>query len=437
MQAFVSSSTVLSIGVLFGACGEAPRELIELSECDTPSEQAPRWPGCDDYSGPAPVRTVEPPGPPLSVGVACAPPSLLRLDDIPDQPSLDDCDPETVAIFEVDGHDLVGKYVTDRDAAEQGLRLWQELVLRVPENQLLDLVQFEISTDTDPVAYFNRTGDITASRYGLKIGFSTANFALNQADVCAPLAPRRGTFDWSLVHEFGHLRGWVDGSWDRFLETFPDVRGDGEGYPEDGSPLLTGDFVTSYAERADGDEDHAETWTTFVMLDELPPVGADEPLALQKVRWMASQPGLVALRQALRLTEPDGGDVLIDEAPRLPSPLDPVAPPPFLNGVWRTEVTGGNDAMQFEFTADNVIESVVSEGRVTVVRDFAELISCGVLQRFEVNLREDNGWGYNLTLGQDFDHPLEDSFYFDPDGGVVYWTRLGGDQDVWLHPVSR
>ena len=78
---------------------------------------------------------------------------------------------EIVATFEVDGHDLIGKY-------EGGLRLWQEFTLRIPENQLLDLVQLDISLDEDPVAYFNRTGNVTTSRLGLKIGFSVESFAL-------------------------------------------------------------------------------------------------------------------------------------------------------------------------------------------------------------------------------------------------------------------
>ena len=340
--------------------------------------------------------------------------------------------PETVAIFEVDGHDLVGKFVLDPVAAAEGLRLWQELVMRIPENQLLDLVQFEISTNPDPVAYFNRTGDITASRYGLKIGFSTENFTRNQPDICAPLEPRRGTFDWSLVHEFGHLRGWVDDSWPRFLDTFPDVQGPGDGYPEDGSPVLTGEFVTSYAERADGDEDHAESWTTYVMLDSLPPEEAGEPLALQKVRWMASQPGLAELRQALRITEPDGGDVTVEGAPRLRTNLEPIAPPAFLHGVWQTMPA----EEQFTFTTDNVVQHTLVDGLTTSTLDLAGLRGCGGLQRFEVNLTESNGWGYNATLGLMFDYPLEDSFFLDPDYDVVYWTRLTGEQDVWLHRVE-
>ncbi len=249
----------------------------------------------------------------------CTPPPLLKLDDIPDDPSLDPSNDDVVATFEVDGHALIGKFVRDDDAARGGLRLWQEFTLRIPENQLMDLVQLEIYLDDDPVAIFNRTGDVTTSRQGLKIGFSVDNFLLNAEDPCAPLVPRRGNFDWSLIHEFGHLRGFVDQSWPEFLETFPDVQGDGEGYPEDDSPVLTGDFVTSYAERSDGDEDHAESWTTFVMLPSsaIPEETVDEPLALQKVRWIAQQPGFRELREAIRITEPGAVVADVSPAPRL------------------------------------------------------------------------------------------------------------------------
>ena len=56
-----------------------------------------------------------------------------------DNASLDNGDPDTVAIFEVAGHDLIGKFVRDEVAAKGGLKLWQEVMLRIPANQLSDL----------------------------------------------------------------------------------------------------------------------------------------------------------------------------------------------------------------------------------------------------------------------------------------------------------
>lgn len=322
--------------------------------------------------------------------VTCTPPPLLNLDDIPDDPSLDPGDDDVVATFEVDGHDLIGKFVTDEDAAEGGLKLWQEFTLRIPENQLLDLVQLDISRDTDPVAYFNRNGNVTTSRLGLKIGFSVENFALNQADPCAPLEPRRGTFDWSLVHEFGHLRGFVDGSWPAFLTTFEDVSGDGEGYPDDGSPVLTGDFVTSYAERADGDEDHAETWTTYVMLaaSQIPEATPGESLALQKIHWMDQQPGLRELRDALRITENDAVTADVPPAPRLddsvfdPGGDDSVLIPAALHGQWRQSTDDGH---RVTFTADNIVLSRYEDGAQVERLSIAEAQAADALNYFEVH----------------------------------------------------
>ena len=374
----------------------------------------------------------------------CVPPPLLKLDEIPDDPSLDPNDDDIVATFEVDGHDLVGKYVVDEDAARKALPLWQELTLRIPENQLQDLVQLDISLDTDPAAYFNRTGDTTASRPGLKIGFSVVNFGLNQDDPCAPLEPRRGTFDWSLVHEFGHLRGFVDESWFRFLDTFPDVQGDGEGYPEDGSPILTGDFVTSYAERADGDEDHAESWTTYVMLpvDALPPKTDDEPLALQKVRWMDEQPGLRELREALRVTEADAVAVDVAPAPRIDtsmfdgdddddddddddSGVAEIEVPPELHGTWRES---GADGFVLTFTADDIVIAREENGVEIERLSLADEIAAGGLEYFEIH-------GGQPTLAYSFIRQGEATranhdFFLEGDPSTVLFVREELDTDT-------
>jgi len=296
----------------------------------------------------------------------CDAPPLLSLDEIPDDPSLAYDGGDVVATFEVDGHALIGKHVLDEAAAQGGLRLWQEITLRIPENQLSDLVQLDIYTDTDPVAYFNRTGSTTTQRTGLKLGFSVENFTLNDPDPCAPLEPRRGTFDWSLVHEFGHLRGFVDGSWPRYLTTFPDVRGEGDGYPEDGSPVLTGDFVTSYAERADGDEDYAEVWTTYVMLpsDEIPAQTEGEPLVLTKLRWMDAQPGLRELREAMRITESDATTVSPPAAPTLePGAIEPgnawILSPYLYQGTWRESP---EDGLVVTLSPDDIVIAEVEAG---------------------------------------------------------------------------
>ena len=354
---------------------------------------------------------------------ACNPPPLLRLEDIPDDPSLSyEENGDVVAIFEVDGHDLIGKHVIDEAAAEGGLKLWQELTLRIPANQLGDLVQFEISLDQDPVAYFNRNGNVTTDRTGLKLGFSVENFSLNDPDPCAPLRPARGNFDWSLVHEFGHLRGFLDRSWFSFLATFPDIRGEGDGYPDDGTPLLTGDFVTSYAERADGDEDHAESWTTYVMLadDELPPESEDEPLSLKKIRWMDAQPGLRELRQALRVTEADAEDVTVDPAPALdPAWLEegnaPILAPVLFQGTWRENPT---DGYALEFTADDVVVSQYESGTEVSRVSMAEQRGAGTLDYYQYH-NTSPSFAYSYIVSDEPGIRHNHDFFFESDDGPL------------------
>lgn len=342
----VPVSALFAVLVLAGCTGENP------SEPTSPASGTP-----------TPTATPTAPTGSPTVNDACVPTPLIELDSIPDDPSLNDDDDDTIAIFEVDGHALIGKHVDDEEAARNGLKLWQEFTTRVPANQLADLVQFEISLDEDPVAYFNRTGNVTTSRDGLKIGYSVASFEQNDPNPCAPLDKHRGSFDWSLVHEFGHLRGWVDGSWDAFEDTFPNVAASGDGFPDDGSPVLTGDFVTSYAARADGDEDHAETWTTFIMLDDdaIPPFSEGEPLALTKVRWMSEQPGYVALRNAIRISEPGVVPGPVDAAPRLQArPEGPrFSTPSWMHALYQESPT---DGQQVEFFGDDIILSTLVDG---------------------------------------------------------------------------
>ena len=411
---------------------------------DSAFEPMPPTPSPDSGSPPA---SGTPPGStapgPTTVGRVCTPTPLLELDGIPNNPGLDDGDPDTVATFEVNGHQLIGKHVTTRAAALGGLKLWQEITTRIPENQLLDLVQLDIFEDTDPIAIFNRTGRGTTDRPGVKLGVSTLNFSRNDADPCAPRIPRRGSFDWSLEHEFGHLRGWMDGSWDRFLVTFPDERGDGVGYPEDGSPVLTGDFVTSYAERADGDEVHAESWTTYVMLASLPPEQADEPLALKKVRWMDSQPGLSELRAALRISEPDGGGVTIAPAPRrVPGGdnpagnLESLTPPVSLHGSWASApgVTGETGvSYRFEISASDVVEIQLDAAGIELGRrSMADLADSVANPRFSGT---SNSLTYQLVISND--EVLEDTYTLDRINGVpyLYWSRLDVRNDIVLGPV--
>ncbi|MBL4684576.1 MAG: hypothetical protein JKY37_08315 [Nannocystaceae bacterium] len=382
----------------------------------------------DDTTGTQDDSTGSESGGDTDVQGDCTPPPLLSLDDIPDNPSLDYGGKNVVATFEVDGHDLIGKFVTDVAAAEGGLKLWQEFTLRIPENQLFDLVQLDIYLDNDPIAYFNRNGNVTTRRLGLKIGFSVDIFALNQDDPCAPLEPRRGTFDWSLVHEFGHLRGFVDESWPLFLDTFPDVQGPGDGYPEDGSPVLTGDFVTSYAERADGDEDYAESWTTYVMLPagDIPAPTAGESLALQKVHWMDQQPDLRELREAIRITEADYVAVDVPAAPPLdPSVfdsgdtgIDDIVVPVALIGQWRESPSDGHVVT---FASDDITLAQYEAGTKTESLSLGDAIAADAMHYFEIHGGSPT-LAYSYIQTEDGDRFNHD-FFLQEDGETVIFRR--------------
>lgn len=423
---------LLPLFALLAACGDSATDELPAgtSGAQTSSGTGTSSGGPAESSGSTSDAEGSESGSDASTGTpaGCVPPPLLALDDIPDDPSLDYGNDDIVATFEVVGHGLVGKHVTDSTAAEGGLKLWQELTLRIPENQLQDLVQFDIYLDSDPVAYFNRTGNVTTKRLGLKIGFSVENFALNQDDPCAPLEPRRGTFDWSLVHEFGHLRGFVDGSWPLFLDTFPDVQGPGDGYPEDGSPILTGEFVTSYAERADGDEDHAESWTTFVMLasDQVPDSLPGDPLALQKVQWMATQPDLVELRDALRITEPDHVGMSVPAAPALDTSIfdppgnDDIVVPPELHGEWQESEGEGHHVM---FAADDIVLAYREGGVETERLSLGEALAADALEYFEIHGGAPT-LAYSYIGAPDTDRFNHDFFLQDDGVSVVFHREV-------------
>jgi hypothetical protein len=246
--------------------------------------------------------------------------------------------------------------VADEAVAEGALGLWQELILRIPLNQRQQLVQLALfPSGGDLAGYVDNVGTQNdVGRYGPSLFLSADVLDENDPDPCAPLDPRRGTYEWTLIHEFGHLRQYADGSVDDFVETFGTETGDGEGYPEDGSPSLDGDWVTSYAERAGGDEDAAESFTTYVMLAELP---TEDSLAADKVHFFDAVPGYRELRGALRITEPGGGGTPPD-APLATYDLE-VAPPDWLWGTWQ-DASGATD-LEVTATSDDLVFSLLGE----------------------------------------------------------------------------
>jgi hypothetical protein len=73
-------------------------------------------------------------------------------------------------------------------------------------------------------------------------------------------------FPMEFRHEIEKFSGVYDG--DDVPQ--PKRSKDPKNYPDDGSPLVEGNFVTSYAERNPGDEEVVETFTTYLTVTKLP-----------------------------------------------------------------------------------------------------------------------------------------------------------------------
>ena len=171
----------------------------------------------------APAVQQDPVQRPVAVGAPhCSPPALQELDAIPTRAELTGGDPNVLAAFEVDGDQLIAVGYQSRAVAEGALSLWRELVLRIPTNQRPDLVQFEITRRSDPAGSTDNSGTGShTGRFGTVLAFSQTNLERNQEDPCAPLARRRGTYDWTLVHEFSHMRCYADGTVNEFVQAAP------------------------------------------------------------------------------------------------------------------------------------------------------------------------------------------------------------------------
>jgi hypothetical protein len=316
---------------------------------------------------------------------------------------------------------------TDRAVAEGALGLWRELVFRIPTSQRLDLVQLEITKASDPAGATDNSGTGSATgRFGYVLSFSASGIDRNDPDPTAPLARRRGTFDWTLIHELGHLRMYADGTIDDYMRDFENRTGPGRGYPEDGSPRTDGDWVTSYAERAGGDEDCAESFTTYVMLDELP---EGDSLAAWKVRWFARRPGYPELRRALRITEPDGSAAPLEPAPRAAFPLV-VEPAAWMVGTWRGTLEDG-DEIVYEITPDDIVRTRFEAGAEVErwsYRNLREVDALSTVDLYEV------GDDYYLHQVSVAGRPFSESFQAKGGTLVVDSERLG---ELTLQPVPR
>ena len=329
---------------------------------------------------------------------ACVAPVVPPLAEIPDDPVLAPADSNVIVAFEVDGDTIVGKYAADAASGQAALKLWQELVLRIPANQRMDLVEFRVFTSSDPAGFTSGTTGSATGRYGYVLAFTSEYF--NQREPCDPLTPRRGNYSWTLIHEYSHMRSVIDGTLDLF--TSPDTNGfgsypagDGSGYPDDGSPDLTRDFVTSYAERSAADEDYAESFTTYVMLATLPD---GDTGAAKKVRFF-EQHGFAELRKAIRVTEPDGSASPIAAAPRDTFPFV-LTPPSWILGTWQG-VSSDGLAIEYVFTADNIVIEETPTGGATTTKSYQDLRDGGVLATIDPFDNNETSYGYHVSVAGD------------------------------------
>jgi hypothetical protein len=363
-------------------------------------------------------------------GVECVAPTVPALADIPDDPSLAPTDSDRSVVFEVDGDSIVGKHVADAESGAAALILWQELVLRIPTNQRLDLVELNVITTSDPAGFMSGTTQSPTGRYGYALSV-TADYLDEDRDPCDPLIPRRGNYGWTLLHEYAHMRSVIDGTLDEF--TSPETngfgqyeQGDGSGYPADGSPDLTRDFVTSYAERSAADEDYAESFTTYVMLATLPD---GDTGAARKVRWFEDH-GFAELRRAMRVTEPDGSAAPIAPAPRAEFPFV-IAPPSWIHGTWQGETDDGA-AIEYTFSAGDIVITETPPGQPPKVTRYQHLRDDGQLATIDPFDNNESAYGYHVSVGRGVidrtEYHYVDSatqFHSDIDGlGTITFTRV-------------
>lgn len=227
------------------------------------------------------------------------------LEQIPDDPKLDEAPGKYLAVFEIEGDEIVGKSIRDEEAGELGIQCWNRIVALIPTEYRTGVVQFNIEAGRRWAGRFGGDGKNDVGRKGYK--FSIAKYAAleeeNLRDAHRPVTPRRGTLDWTIVHEMGHYICLKTDTIERFSRQFdakpnmPVRREVPDDYPEDGSPKTDGEFVTSYAERTPGDEEVVETFTTYITVDELP---TNDSWVGRKIRFIGTIEGIAELREHVR-----------------------------------------------------------------------------------------------------------------------------------------
>ena len=209
---------------------------------------------------------------------------------------------KNLAVFEIDKNQVASLATRDMESLDLGMKVWARINEIFPTGYRKEIVQFNIQSGRRWAGFFMGSGKNDVNRKGYQL--SIAKYAakeepdLDQAN--RAISKRRGTLDWTLVHEMGHYICLRSYAIELFSQKFdgsdmpqPPRRKKPDDYPADGSPKLDGNFVTSYAERAGGDEEVVESFTTYMTIKELP---APDSLAARKVLFFESMPGFPELR---------------------------------------------------------------------------------------------------------------------------------------------
>jgi hypothetical protein len=206
------------------------------------------------------------------------------------------------AVFEVKGNILEDKYTPEKHTKYLGIYGWERIKVLFPLPYRKEIIQFNVMAGRRWAGQFSGDGknDIGRKGYRLSVAKYLLEKELNLNDTLRPVTPRRATLDWTLVHELGHYICLTRDAIELFSQSFdgdmieqPFRRKRPLDYPVDGSPRTEGNFVTSYAERAGGDEEVVETFTTYMTINKLP---TNNSLVAKKIRFFNSIKGFSELR---------------------------------------------------------------------------------------------------------------------------------------------
>jgi hypothetical protein len=206
------------------------------------------------------------------------------------------------AVFEVKNNSLEDKHTPEQRTKDLGISGWKRIKALFPLSYRKEIIQFNVMAGRRWAGQFSGDGenDIGRKGYRLSVAKYLLEKELNLNDASRPVTPRRATLDWTLVHELGHYICLTRNAIELFSQSFdgdmveqPFRRKRPLDYPVDGAPKTEGNFVTSYAERAGGDEEVVETFTTYMMIKTLP---TNNSLVAKKIRFFNSIKGFSELR---------------------------------------------------------------------------------------------------------------------------------------------